>query len=385
MADMNRGDPVVLESELLRVTVDPAVGGIIAAVEHKGLGASVLGRTPWKRETSPPQFIAAPDELAWLKYYGGGWPILFPNGGDACEFAGVFHGFHGEASIVPWEADVDGAVLRLTRRFVTVPAEMRREMTVAGELLTIRETLRMLGSQQAKVMWGHHPTFGSDLLDGAFEIQSGARNVMIDDRYDPDANPLIPGAIGRWPSVPGKRGSFDLSRPVGNVAALAYLQDFDSPWVAIRRLDGFIGAALSWDPAVFPNVWLWYELGGTAEPPWRGKARLIGLEPNTTWPATGLADVEQRGGRLMTLQPGAEITGTVRLNVFKPDGAVLGVDATGYAISKLQPGSLRDTAQRNAPCPGCRTARRISLRPGIFRMPRRSRERGGTCRRGNRS
>jgi hypothetical protein len=58
------------------------------------------------------------------------------------------------------------------------------------------------------------------------------------------------------------------------------------------------------------------------------------LEPNTTWPATGLADVNQRGGRLMTLRPGAEITGTVRLNVFKPDGAVLGVDAAGYAISK---------------------------------------------------
>jgi len=34
------------------------------------------------------------------------------------------------------------------------------------------------------------------------------------------------------------------------------------------------------------------------------------------------------------LQPGAEITATVRLNVFRPEGAVLGVDATGRAVLK---------------------------------------------------
>ncbi len=334
MASVNCDAPVVLEGELLRVTVNPLVGGTITAIEHVGLGASVLGRTPWEPEAGPAASHAAPDEGVWLRHYGGGWPVLFPNGGDACEFGGVFHGFHGEASIAPWEVAVDAAVVRLTRRFVTVPVEMRRELAVAGGLLTIRETLRMLGERPFKAMWGHHPTFGSDLLDGAFEVQSGARNITIDDRYDSDANPLKPGATGRWPSVPGKKGSFDLSRPVGNVAALAYLQDFESPWMSIRRLDGFVGAALSWDPTVFPHAWLWYELGGTAEPPWCGKTRLIGLEPNTTWPGTGLADADRRGGRLMTLLPGAEITATVRLNVFKPEGAVLGVDATGYAISK---------------------------------------------------
>ena len=35
----------------------------------------------------------------------------------------------------------------------------------------------------------------------------------------------------------------------------------------------------------------------------------------------------------MTLQPGATVTTTVRLNVFKPAGALRGVDADGYAIA----------------------------------------------------
>jgi len=89
---------------------------------------------------------------------------------------------------------------------------------------------------------------------------------------------------------------------------------------------------LSWESTVFPYAWLWYELGGNQDPPWDGKTRLIGMEPNTTWPATGLADADRRGGRLMTLQPGAEKTVTIRLHVFKPKGPIQGVDAAGLAL-----------------------------------------------------
>ena len=203
-----------------------------------------------------------------------------------------------------------------------------RRHHVALQSERFRETLDRKGSIGLEALEAR----GSDLLDGAFEVQSGACDVTVDDRYDPVTNPLTPGATGRWPLVPGKLGAFDLSRPSGSIAAQAYLQNFDSPWMSIRRLDGFVAAALSWDDAVFPCAWLWYELGGTAEPPWCGETRLIGLEPNTTWPGTGLADADRRGGRLMTLQPGAEITATVRLHVFKPEGAVLGVDASGRAV-----------------------------------------------------
>jgi len=208
---------------------------------------------------------------------------------------------------------------------------MHRELAVDGELLTIRETVRMRGLRPIRVMWGHHPTFGSDLLDGPFEIQSGARHVAIDDHYDPEANPLKPGASGGWPSVPGKTGPFDLSRPEGPMAALACLQVFDGAWASIRRLDDSVAMALSWDRDVFPYAWLWVELEGTLDAPWSGKARLIGVEPNSTWPANGLADAARRGGRLLTLQPGGEITAAVRLHVFKPRGRVVGVDAKGHA------------------------------------------------------
>jgi hypothetical protein len=61
---------------------------------------------------------------------------------------------------------------------------------------------------------------------------------------------------------------------------------------------------------------------------------LIGIEPNTTWPGAGLAEADRRGAPLLTLQPGAEFTTTVRLHVFKPNGAIRGVDAAGFAATE---------------------------------------------------
>ncbi len=97
-----------------------------------------------------------------------------PNGGDACTVDGVFHGFHGEASISPWRCKASAGSLRLVRRFETVSVEMERMLTVKADKLVVLERFACKGTEPVDVMWGHHPTFGSDLLDGPFEITAGA-------------------------------------------------------------------------------------------------------------------------------------------------------------------------------------------------------------------
>ena len=329
---------ILLESESLRVAVRPRAGGTVTAIEHKKIGLSVLGTVPWQALDTPVESGAAPDERAWLTRYTGGWPLLFPNGGDACIFNGVFHGFHGEASISPWEAEVRGTLIRLERRFTTVPVRMRREIRLDGDVLTIQETAVSESDEPVTVMWGHHPTFGSDLLAGDFEIETGARGVRVDEGYDPQANPLKPGASGRWPMIQGKSGPVDLRRPMshaagGRMASLAYLHDFESAWIALRRIDNAIGVALSWDPNIFPFAWLWIEIGGTPDVPWSGRTRLIGLEPNSTELAYGLAEAHRRAARLLTLEPGIPMEAIIRLHVFKPSGSVRNVDSRGRALS----------------------------------------------------
>jgi hypothetical protein len=323
---------LVLESAQLRVAVRPQVGGTITAIEQKKSGLSVLGSVPWDPVAAPLDSGAAPDEMTWLTRYTGGWPLLFPNGGDACAIDGVFHGFHGEASISPWHAELRGRVLRLTRRFATVPVQMQRDIAVAGDLVEIRETAVLEHDWPVAVMWGHHPTFGSHLLADKFDIQSGARSIAVDAGYDPPANPLLPGATGAWPLVAGKDGMIDLRHPLDGrtrIAALAYLHEFESPWIAIRRLDGAVAATLSWDAGIFPYVWLWLEIGGTAEPPWSGRTRLIGLEPSSTRLAYGLDAARRRGERLLTLLPDRPLSATIRLHVFRPPGRVCGIGPDG--------------------------------------------------------
>ncbi len=325
---------VTLESAALRVSVNPEVGGTITGIEHKRSGLSVLGQVPWEPVDAPLDPPAAPDERTWLTRYTGGWPLLFPNGGDACEFAGAFHGFHGEASIATWKSEVSVSMLRLTRRFLTVPVRMQREIALDRDVVVIRETAIAEGTQPVTVMWGHHPTFGSDLLDGDFELQSGAHTILVDRSYDPPSNPLHPGACGNWPMVQGKAGMIDLRRePRGAIAALAYLGNFESPWISIRRLDNAIAATLSWDQRVFPNFWLWYELGGTKEPPWCGKARLMGLEPSTTGLGAGLKEAARRNERLLILQHGVAVDAIVRLHICEPRGTITGENVDVRALS----------------------------------------------------
>jgi hypothetical protein len=330
---------VLLENDVLRIVVDPMVGGTIRSIEHRGLGFSVLGKVPWKAQTTPLDPSTVKDESLWLSRYSGGWPILFPNGGDACTFHGSFHGFHGEASVAPWDMQMDDRAITLRRRFQSAPAELQREITLDGDLLVIREIARAAGPTPATVIWGHQPSFGSDLLDGPVELQASARGFVSDERYDAPANPLRPGGKGRWPMISSKAKNalYDLSRPREPLSAMTCLGDFPpeitgGAWVTIRRLDNAVGIALSWDGRVFPYAWLWFELNGLTDAPWNGETRLIAVGPNTTWPANGLADAEAQGGRLLSLMPGKAVTAEIRLQVFKPNGAVRGVNPDGRVI-----------------------------------------------------
>jgi len=118
------------------------------------------------------------------------------------------------------------------------------------------------------------------------------------------------------------------------MSAFAFLTGLDRRFVAIRRLDGSVGAALSWEGDVYDCVWYWCELGGSTEPPWYGRGRLIGLEPSSTSSGHGLADAARRGARLIQLRPGQPVTATLRLHVFQPTGAVTGTDTAGRATGQ---------------------------------------------------
>ena len=107
---MTGANVAVLENDFLRVEVSTQVGGSISSIFHKQSGLSVLGQVPWDPVTIPEPGLAAKDEQNWLTRYTGGWPLMFPNAGNECVSGGLFHGFHGEASVAPWQAEVSQIV-----------------------------------------------------------------------------------------------------------------------------------------------------------------------------------------------------------------------------------------------------------------------------------
>lgn len=295
--------PAILDNGRLRATLTPGLGGTVVSLRHLPSGAELLAQAPWPARAEPLPEGHAPDEATWLTRFSGGWPVMFPNAGDACTDGGVRHGFHGEGSMAPWEARREGDVLTLSRRFIAVPAIMIRRFRLAGNRLELEEEVRAEGAFAA--LWGQHVTLGGDLLAGPLRLESSARRLRACPVYDSPANPLRRGAEGAWPLLPGKAGPVDLSRPAEGVAALACLAELGpAPWAELSRADGRLAARLDWSADPWPLAWLWLETGGTLAPPWEGRARMIGIEPCSSWPATGLAAVRAAGGALPAFRPG---------------------------------------------------------------------------------
>jgi hypothetical protein len=96
----NSDDDVLLRSERLDVALSPAFGGGLTGIRDRSSGGQVLWRTPWADETPAPPRDHPLDVDAWVRHSRGGWQVLLPNGGDDCDWNGVRHGFHGEATVV---------------------------------------------------------------------------------------------------------------------------------------------------------------------------------------------------------------------------------------------------------------------------------------------
>jgi hypothetical protein len=305
---------VELDNGTLRATVTPGLGGTITGLRHLPTGAELLARTPWETLADPLDF--APDEATWLTRFSGGWPVMFPNAGDACNDGPVRHAFHGEGSVAEWAAQKDRDGVTLTRRFHAVQVTMTRRLTLHGCRLTVAEAVR--AHAPCTVVWGQHVTLGGDLLTGPATLATSATRLDACASFTPPESPLLPGGTGTWPVLPGRHGPVDLTHPPEGASLLACLADLGpSPWASLTRADG-LGARLDWTADPWPLAWVWVETGGTGAPPWNGQARMVAIEPCTTWPATGLGKAHAAGGRVLTLAEGETRQAKITLTVLEP-------------------------------------------------------------------
>jgi len=98
---------VVMENELLRITILADKGADVYEFLHKPTDTDFMWRTPLglhNPATNTPSNTT--DAGTFMDHYAGAWQEIFPSGGAENNHAGVSYGQHGEACHLPWEFKV---------------------------------------------------------------------------------------------------------------------------------------------------------------------------------------------------------------------------------------------------------------------------------------
>jgi hypothetical protein len=343
-----RGVPaLILENELILVTVLPGKGADISALVSKPDGIDVLWKSPWGLQPPGGVHSAADSATAWLEAYEGGWQEIFPNGGTANLYRGVELNFHGEASLASWDYEItvahgDVAEVRLSTRLRRSPFLIERTMRVeAGRpVLRFRERITNQGREPLDAMWGHHPAYGAPFLSGACRIDTNARTVHADDEIGGALNPLTKGGTFSWPHGERDGIATDLSLVAGPDdpphETMAYLADFagEHGWYGITNTELALGVGLVWPTAIFPYAWLWQEMHASLGFPWYGEVYVMAIEPFSSMPGHGLSNVIAKTGTQLTLAPGQSVEVEFSAVLYHAVNGISGIDPDGSVTVK---------------------------------------------------
>lgn len=320
---------VMLENDLLELVILPFKGGDIYSIVYKPANVDLLLKTPWG--INPPDRgvnTSFNSEALWMDNYPGGWQLLFPNGGDACFYKGVELNFHGEASMVPWKYELrekkGEAVLYLETDLFKSPFHIEKTLSLSpgSPRVTIRETIRNDSSEMIDCMYGHHPAFGEQFIDGSCIIDTGARKIITDDVYKGSNNPLALGVESEWPYAVAKKtgATVDLSvMPPEDETRdiLCYLSDFTEGWYSIASHRLGFGVRVNWPKEMFPYAWFWQEFKSSPGYPFYRRVYTSAIEPNTSIPGQGLSNVMKKTGLQKILKPFESILAEIEVELFQ--------------------------------------------------------------------
>jgi Domain of unknown function (DUF4432) len=275
---------VVLENELLRVTVLADKGGDVAEFCYKRRDMDFVWLAPdGIRNPRDVAGGAADDVAAFLDHYEGGWQEVLPNGGEPSTYRGAALAQHGEVAGLPWDVDIAAddpseVAVRLTVRARRMPLRVVKTFRLrSGEAeLRVDEELANESAVELEVMWGHHIVFGAPFLRPGHRIR-------------------LPDGVAAGPEL-------TVVPEHGAPSDIHYLSGFRDGRYEIIDPDAGLGLRVRWDAAVLPDLWLWRELGAAQEAPWWGRAYVVGLEPFAGRPTEGLAEAV-RNGSALALRP----------------------------------------------------------------------------------
>lgn len=304
---------VVIQNELLRVTVLADKGSDIVEFLHKPSDTDFMWWTPWglhEKGAFIPTNAASSGNFA--DRYEGGWQEIFPSGGRANKHQGVEYGLHGEAPLLPWSARIskdseDEVEVEMSVETVRTPFRCTKRLRLkkGSAALFIEEEMKNIGEASCDFMWGHHPAFGAPFLGPDCRVDLPGAVAEFAAAFS-ETPRFEDGVEARWPLIPGKGGKMiDISKfpsPRQKSADMFFLKALKGNWYGLTNSKTKVGFGMAWDLKTFPYLWFWQVYKGGLGMPFWGRTYNCALEPFSSIPS-GLAEAHKRGTH-MTLKAG---------------------------------------------------------------------------------
>ena len=306
---------LVTAPERLTVEVLAERGATITSIVDRASGTELLWTPRWGLPHRDGVDLPGSSEAVAMGRFPGGWCTLFPNAGAPSHEHGVEWPMHGEVWMTAFDVLELEAGLECDAVLVRSPFGVTRRIELADNRVTVTETATNLGREPVEAVWNQHPAFGQPLIGEHTRITTNAarsRPDIADPRALPEGTP--------WPHhVPPGGDRENLSRlppPGSGLSRRAFLAEFgEDAWVRIANPECGLAATLTWSSDEFPFAWYWLEAGGRSGFPWFGEAYVLAVEPCTSYPTGGLAEIRRLSGTQIALAPGHAQTRSVTVSV----------------------------------------------------------------------
>lgn len=333
---------VVLENELLRVSIVADKGADVFELVHKRSDTEFMWRTPWSvRNLSQWTPSTGDGDNTWHDTYIGGWQTIAPTGGPPQKYANADIGQHTEATLMPWDAQIiEDSPERVSAKFWvrTVRAPFWIEKTVSLEsnspVVTVSDTLINEAEEPAEAQWGQHVALGEPFLTPNCILDMADADHIVPER---GGDRLQDGHVGKWPTAISPSGNpVDLTK---FPAKSERLQDYSvfknqsEGWYAVTNPDKGVGFGLAYPVETFKYLWYWQVFGGGWGYPWYGRTYNVGLEPFTSM-AAGAPEPGSDQRTSMIFEAGQKRTATVRAVVFESTTGVTNITPDGIVTTR---------------------------------------------------
>lgn len=301
-----------LSSDLVAIEIIPGLGGTITSLRRISDQSETLYSTPWGLQHRDSAALAHPRSSS-IAGSPGGWASLFPDGGDLageCD-----EDLDAEARICWLDWDSANSSVVLTGRLTRTPFELTKTISVRHDTVTITETVLNVGGQRVEVIWGTQLNLGGDLLgpDTVVDSRAGVVNPDPELAGGADYDDLTP-----WPRAHGMDTMINLrTLPASNAAEsrLAYLSDFSTPGITVRRPALGLSVELQWDSEIWPFAWYCVEAGRREDFPWFRQGYFLSLTPCSSWPAHGVDEVRRISDTAVWIGPSGSRSASVTLRL----------------------------------------------------------------------